>query len=137
MTDPTAASAGEGRLHGAWRRKHTVEGVLALLDKLDEWLRVPDHAEHFSRNELIGWLNSRPCHTPGIARAILATTQAKLEDVEAENEDLRLIADENADNVRVLDSISDFLGTSHDEELTLQHVVDAFRAAREPQEGGA
>lgn len=54
--------------------------------------------------------------------AQIASLSAKVAEVELANADLELIADENADNVRLIDKIAKLIGIPHDQELTIQDV---------------
>jgi hypothetical protein len=47
------------------------------LNELQDWLREPDHAEHFGQREIIDWLNRRPTHVvPKAIHALRIAHQA-------------------------------------------------------------
>lgn len=46
---------------------------VAQLQTLQDWLREPDHAEHFGTSQLVEWINRRPTH---IVPAVLASLAA-------------------------------------------------------------
>lgn len=43
---------------------------VAQLQTIQDWLREPDHAEHFGTSQLVEWINRRPTH---IVPAVLAS----------------------------------------------------------------
>ena len=51
----------------------TVADVNEKLQKLQDWLREPDFAEHFGTDDLVDWLNRRPT---SVIPSILATRAA-------------------------------------------------------------